>query len=69
VRRNGSWELTGPKRLGGLSEQTWPPASNKAGEAGQLTPPVWGTEGLRVTRGTDPLLTRMARSACALTAC
>jgi hypothetical protein len=33
-------------RLGGLSEQTWPPASNKAREAGQLTTQAWGTEGL-----------------------
>jgi hypothetical protein len=38
--------VNGPKRLGGLSEQTWPPESNKAREAGRLTTPAWGTEGL-----------------------
>jgi hypothetical protein len=39
-------ELTGPKRLGDLSVQTWPPASRKAQTAGQLRMPAWGTEGL-----------------------
>jgi hypothetical protein len=38
--------VNGPKRLGGLSEQIWPPASNKAREAGQLTIASVGTEGL-----------------------
>jgi hypothetical protein len=33
--------VSGPKQLGGLSEQP-----NKAREAGQLTTPAWGTEGL-----------------------
>jgi hypothetical protein len=44
---------------GGLSELTWPPASNEAreSEVAQPTAPARGTEGL----GTDPVLTRMAR--------
>jgi hypothetical protein len=35
-------QVSGPERLGGLSEQTWLPASNKAREAGQLRTPAWG---------------------------
>ena len=46
VRGDSDIRVNGPERLGGLSEQTWPPASNKAREAGQLSTPAWGTEGL-----------------------
>jgi hypothetical protein len=34
VRGDSDIRVNGPERLGGLSEQTWPPASNKAREAG-----------------------------------
>jgi hypothetical protein len=44
--RDSDIRVSGPKRLGGLSEQTWPPASNKARGAVQLRTPAWGTEGL-----------------------
>ena len=44
--RDSDIRVNGPKRLGRQSEQTWPHASNKAREAGQLTAPAWGTEGL-----------------------